>query len=76
MKTNDDLLGTLYDETVNALLAKIRNGEATAADLAVARAMLRDQGIAPAKGTHAATEKLKSQALPFPAHSDENSLPN
>lgn len=74
MKTNDDLLGTLYDETVNALLAKIRSGEATAADLAVARAMLRDQGIAPAKGTHAATEKLKEQALPFPAHSDENTL--
>jgi hypothetical protein len=36
--------------------------------------MLRDQGIAPAKGTHAATEKLKEQALPFPAHSDETSL--
>lgn len=76
MKTNDDLLGTLYDETVNALLAKIRSGEATAADLAVARAMLRDQGIAPAKGTHAATEKLKETALPFPAHTDEHSLPN
>jgi hypothetical protein len=74
MKTTDDLLGTLYDATVNALLDKIKNGEATAADLAVARAMLRDQGIAPAKGTHAATEKLKETALPFPVHSDENTL--
>jgi hypothetical protein len=74
MKTTDDLLGTLYDATVQALLDKIKSGEATAADLAVARAMLRDQGIAPAKGTHAATEKLKEQALPFPAHSDENTL--
>ena len=76
MKTNDDILGALYDETVNALLAKIKDGTATAADLAVARAMLRDQGIAPAKGTHAATEKLKRETLPFPAHSDDNNLPN
>jgi type II secretory pathway component PulF len=74
MKTTDDLLGDLYDATVNALLGKIKSGEATAADLAVARAMLRDQGIAPAKGTHAATEQLKKQTLPFPTHSDENTL--
>jgi hypothetical protein len=76
MKTTDDLLGDLYDATINALLKKIKDGEATAADLAVARAMLRDQGIAPAKGTHKETEKLKETVLPFPAHSDENTLPH
>lgn len=76
MRTTDDTLGTLYDATVKALLDKINSGEATAADLAVARAMLRDQGIAPAKGTHRDTEKLRETALPFPAHSDENNLPN
>jgi hypothetical protein len=76
MKTTDDMLGDLYDATISALLKKIKDGEATAADLAVARAMLRDQGISPAKGTHAATEKLKKQVLPFPAHSTEHDLPN
>jgi hypothetical protein len=76
MKTTEDNLGELYDATIKALLDKIRDGEATAADLAVARAMLRDQGIAPAKGTHKDTEKLKETVLPFPSHSDENSLPN
>jgi hypothetical protein len=76
MRTNDDTLGDLYDATVKALLDRIKDGSATAADLSVARAMLRDQGISPAKGTHAATEKLKEVALPFPPHSDENNLPN
>jgi hypothetical protein len=74
MKTTDDLLGDLYDATVKALLDKIKDGTATAADLSVARAMLRDQGIAPAKGTHKETERLKDTVLPFPTHSDENSL--
>lgn len=64
METTEDILGQLYDATVKELLKKIAAGEATAADLSVARAMLRDQGIAPAKGTHKPTESLRQQ-LPF-----------
>jgi hypothetical protein len=64
MKTNDALLGDLYDATVKALMEKIKDGTATAADLAVARAMLRDANITPAKGTGHPVESL-AEALPF-----------
>lgn len=72
MKTDDSLLGDLYDATVSALLARIKDGSATAADLSVARAMLRDQNISPAKGTNKATNELARVALPFPAADDEH----
>lgn len=40
-----DILEALHGELVKSLLAKIRAGEATAADLSVARQFLKDNGI-------------------------------
>ena len=40
-----ELLSSLHRKVVLALLAKVESGEASAADLNVARAMLRDNGI-------------------------------
>jgi len=60
--SSDDLLAQLHDKTVRELLRKIESGEATAADLGVARALLRDNDITakPAKGTpiYQLTERL------------------
>jgi hypothetical protein len=39
------LLEELHSITVRALIDKVKSGEATAADLNVARAMLKDNGI-------------------------------
>lgn len=64
MKTNQDTLGLLYDATIKNLLAKIEDGTATAADLSVARAMLRDANITPPKGVGHPAEKLATK-LPF-----------
>lgn len=44
-KGTEELLDALHGELTDALLRKIRNGEATAADLAVARQFLKDNGI-------------------------------
>lgn len=41
----DALLKELFTETVRSLLERIKAGEATAADLSVARAMLKDNAI-------------------------------
>lgn len=38
-------LEQLYDAVISALAQKVREGQATAADLAVARSMLRDAGV-------------------------------
>lgn len=42
---NEQLLEELYTATVKTLLDKVRSGDATAADLSVARHLLRDNGI-------------------------------
>lgn len=44
-KADSDLMGELHGATVQLLLTRIREGDASAADLAVARSMLRDNGI-------------------------------
>lgn len=41
----DQLLEELHSETAKTLLERIKTGEATAADLSVARQFLKDNGI-------------------------------
>jgi len=41
----DKLIEELNDETVRAILAKVRSGEATASDLNVARQFLKDNYV-------------------------------
>ena len=41
----DELLEELHSETAKTLLERIKAGEATAADLSVARQFLKDNGI-------------------------------
>jgi len=43
--TSRTALEALFNATVEALVAKIQSGEATAADLNVARQMLKDNGV-------------------------------
>lgn len=43
--SHEDPLRDLFDQTVEALLAKIKSGEATAAELAVAVKLLKDNNI-------------------------------
>lgn len=69
MKTNDNDLGDLYDAVITNLTKKLKDGSATAADLSVARALLRDANIQPPKGVGHPAEKLAS-ALPFSARED------
>jgi hypothetical protein len=63
----DDLNQSLYDALVANLLEKIKNKTATAADLAVARAFLKDNNISsvPTKknGLGKLTEKLAPLSL-------------
>lgn len=45
MKTNEELLGRLFDAVIGGLLAKIETGEAKPQDYAVAAKILKDNGI-------------------------------
>jgi hypothetical protein len=45
MATEKPLADQLLDATAKALLQKIKDGDATAADLAVARQLCRDAGV-------------------------------
>lgn len=50
---DEKLLGDLQDGMIRLLLNRVKDGTASASDLAVARALLRDNGITavPAKGS-------------------------
>lgn len=65
MNEFDQLLAELQTETAKALLAKIKSGEATAADLNVARQLLKDNDWQALSGTNKEVDSLKL-ALPFP----------
>jgi hypothetical protein len=59
------ILEELHNETVKALLERVKSGTATAADLNVARAMLKDNNIdAIPKDASPLNDLAKS--LPFP----------
>lgn len=64
------ILEDLHNALVAALLDKIRTGEATAADLGVARQLLKDNGIDAAATDGQPILKLH-EALPFDPAEDE-----
>lgn len=45
MAASEDLLATLHEVMTRELLNRIKSGEATAADMAVARGLLKDSNI-------------------------------
>lgn len=64
-KATKEALDALHGQLAKALADKIKDGTATAADLAVARQFLKDNGIdALAKGNDTGLDKLRA-ALPF-----------
>jgi hypothetical protein len=68
---SDKLLRELFDSLIQDLSNRIKNGTATAADLGVARQLLKDNGIdcSPSKGSP--VSKLY-EILPFdPAQDDQ-----
>ena len=44
-RASEDLLATLHDAVANDLLARVRSGEATSAELSAAIKFLKDNGI-------------------------------
>lgn len=62
----EELLERLFDASLECLLNKIADGTATAADLGVARQMLRDNNISAIPKDGNPLEKLMG-ALPFPS---------
>ena len=65
---NTELLEVLFTDTIEALLARVRSGEATASDLNVARQLLKDNGI---EAIATPTNPLGSLAASLPVFSDE-----
>lgn len=57
------LLASLHREVIEALLAKVRSGEASASDLNVARAILRDNGVNSDPTAPDDAERALAQAL-------------
>jgi hypothetical protein len=69
---NDNLnqmLEELHRDTITELLARIRSGEATAADFNVARQLLRDNGISAVAKPGSPLDSLTKE-LPFQAEED------
>lgn len=61
-----ELLARLQDAAIDDLLRKIEAGEATAADLGVARQFLKDNGINAVPKANSGLDKLR-HVLPFPS---------
>lgn len=59
-----ELLAALHAETITQLLGRVQSGEATAADLNVARAMLKDNNITSVPTPGSPLEALTHE-LPF-----------
>lgn len=64
MSALEKVLENLHTELADALLAKIRSGEATASDLNVARQFLKDNGIDSAKKPGSPIANLANE-IPF-----------
>lgn len=71
MKASIELLNELHNLTVKELIARIRSGEATSADLNVARAMLKDNGVEQAVVAGAPMADLAA-TLPFAGSDTED----
>lgn len=67
--TIDKLLADMHLDLTKALLQKIKSGEATAADLSVARQMLKDNHITSVPKTGDPLHAL-THALPFTGDDD------
>ena len=61
---NEDVLKQIHNALCGDLLAKIQSGEATSADLSVARQFLRDNGIDCSAGEGTPVHNL-ALSLPF-----------
>jgi hypothetical protein len=70
---NDDkrMLELLHSQLIGALLQRIAEGTATAADLSVARQFLKDNGI-DLSARHSEPMQRLHQALPFDVLEDED----
>jgi hypothetical protein len=66
-KASRELLEELHGEIAKALKTKIASGEATAADLAVARQFLKDNGVDNIAKTPNSPLSQLADALPFPS---------
>lgn len=64
MTDQDKVLAELHEETINLLLGRIKDGSATAAELSVARSILRDNGINSTTHGNAPIAKLE-MVMPF-----------
>lgn len=60
------LLESIYEATLRELLNRIESGEATAADIKVAKDMCRDAGIDVDMLSHETGKELAKKTLPFP----------
>jgi hypothetical protein len=69
MNDLEKLLGSLHSELAKTLLAKVRSGEATAADLNVARQFLKDNNI---DALPKDSEPLKNLVHELPFTGDED----
>ena len=62
----DKKLNSLFDLVCDDLTGRINSGEATSADLNIARQMLKDNGITAIPAKSSPLESL-TNALPFPS---------
>jgi len=60
MSASEEVLGSLHSELVQLLLAKIEAKTATAAELSVARGLLKDSEITCKRGAGSATGELEA----------------
>lgn len=70
-KASPELLENIHDALAKALLERIKNGTASAADLGVARQLLKDNGIDSIAKADSPLANIRD-SLPFP--STENVL--
>ena len=68
MSDRNDLLESLFDKTIEALLDRVKSGEASASELNVARQMLKDNGI---EAIATPSNPLGSLASQLPVFSDD-----
>jgi hypothetical protein len=66
-----DFLALLHQELALQLTEKIKSGSATAADMAVARQFLKDNGIEAAPAPGSPLEKLQNASRTLPEFGEE-----
>ena len=70
-KANEDLLADMHGLLTEAMIGKLRSGEATAADMGVMRQMLKDNNITADPETN---KNLKSIAAELPDDLDDGTI--